>query len=417
MFMYSVQKFAIIQGLLLTAILVAAPASADTEGWGTIQITQDAYDDLFPRISEHTVVWQGQVNQQDWEILYYDIDTSSVHQLTNNTYDDTEPVICYPFVVWTADCGTGGTSEIWFCDLSAAIPKPVRLTDNNYEDLYPDVSFVSELGLRPRVVWQGNPKGDDWEIFRYDGIATEQLTDDVKDDQLPKVSGEKIVWRNGTATNEWEIYLYDGTGPIRLTDTLYPETRPQISGSTVAWEGFDGSDWDIFAYQRNTIKNVSNNINADDRYPVLNGSLVAWQWGESPQIQVTMFDLEEHILYAFSGTGDDTSPRIYGQEIVWQNLNGAESSIEYKPLTSSRKSFSRYPLVYQHPDVYESIIVWQASQSGKPNSSEIMMSFRCQPELMFDYNDDCKVDFQDFAIFAAAWLECHRQPPVLCDLE
>jgi len=50
--MYSVQKFAIIQGLLLAAaILFAAPALAGTEGWGTIQITSNSYNDYFPRIS------------------------------------------------------------------------------------------------------------------------------------------------------------------------------------------------------------------------------------------------------------------------------------------------------------------------------------------------------------------------------
>ena len=45
------------------------------------------------------------------------------------------------------------------------------------------------------------------------------------------------------------------------------------------------------------------------------------------------------------------------------------------------------------------------------------MAFRCQPVLIFDYNDNCMVDFQDFALWATEWLECHRQPAVLCDFD
>jgi len=404
--------------LMTGCVFCPCAALADTEGWGTIQITHDSYDDFFPRISGPVVVWQAQVGRQDWEILYFNINQATVHQLTNNEYNDLSPVIQYPYVAWQANCGPGGTYEIWYCDLSAAKPSPVRLTDNNYEDLYPDVSAITNFGSHPHVVWQGQPPKQDWEIFRFDGTRTEQLTNDAKDDQLPKVSGESIVWRNGDGMNEWEIYLYDGTVPSRLTDTLYPETRPQISGPTVAWEGFDGSDWEVYAYYRRAIKNVSNNISADDRYPVLNGSLIAWQWGESPQIQVDIYDLEENTLYLMSGAGDDAWPRVFEPEVVWERQDGAESYIEYySPLGLGRKSFSRMGFVYERPDVYDSVIVWQGSDRGLPNTWEIFLAFRCLPELHFDYNDDCVVDFEDLAIWAAEWLECRRWPQALCDYE
>lgn len=417
--MYSVHKFALIKGLLLAAaIFIAVPASADTEGWGTIQITSNDYYDWYPRISEHTVVWQGEVNGEDWEILYYDIDTTRIHQLTNNTYDDYDPVICYPYVVWESDSGTGDTYEIWFCDLSAIKPKPLRLTTNDYHDLYPDVSIASRTDPHPNVVWQGNPKGDNWEIFYYDGTSTLQLTNDVKDDQLPKVSGENIVWRNGTASNEWEIYLYKGTVPIRLTDNLFPDSRPDIYGSNVAWECLDGSDWEIYSYYAGSVECITRSFpDANDRYPVVSGTKVAWQRGDYPSTQIDYHNFDTHATYAASYTGYNTAHRLYEDELVWQYDKMSvpvERSIQYSN-GSEHAAFSSEQFKYAFPDVFESIIVYQASLYGEPNSTEIMMSFRCQPELMFDYNDDCKVDFEDFAIWAAEWLECNREPPVLCD--
>jgi len=34
--------------------------------------------------------------------------------------------------------------------------------------------------------------------------------------------------------------------------------------------------------------------------------------------------------------------------------------------------------------------------------------------LRMDFNDDCKVDFRDFALFIQSWLECNLDPPEVC---
>jgi hypothetical protein len=38
----------------------------------------------------------------------------------------------------------------------------------------------------------------------------------------------------------------------------------------------------------------------------------------------------------------------------------------------------------------------------------------CTGKLAMDFNNDCKVDFQDFALFANSWLECNLDPPSTC---
>ncbi|MHC4360419.1 MAG: hypothetical protein ACYSTN_06455 [Planctomycetota bacterium] len=39
---------------------------------------------------------------------------------------------------------------------------------------------------------------------------------------------------------------------------------------------------------------------------------------------------------------------------------------------------------------------------------------QCTERPAMDFNDDCKVDFQDFAIFSQSWLECNLDPPDVC---
>lgn len=38
----------------------------------------------------------------------------------------------------------------------------------------------------------------------------------------------------------------------------------------------------------------------------------------------------------------------------------------------------------------------------------------CTERPAMDFNDDCKVDFRDFAIFSRSWLDCNLDPPELC---
>ena len=45
---------------------------------------------------------------------------------------------------------------------------------------------------------------------------------------------------------------------------------------------------------------------------------------------------------------------------------------------------------------------------------EVYVSPFCTERPAMDYNNDCKVDFGDFAIFAGSWLECNLEPPEAC---
>jgi hypothetical protein len=51
---------------------------------------------------------------------------------------------------------------------------------------------------------------------------------------------------------------------------------------------------------------------------------------------------------------------------------------------------------------------WQGISRGVPSPAN------CTEWLEMDFNDDCKVDFSDFAMFAEQWLECNLEPQELC---
>jgi hypothetical protein len=52
--------------------------------------------------------------------------------------------------------------------------------------------------------------------------------------------------------------------------------------------------------------------------------------------------------------------------------------------------------------------------AGGYNHILTVVSKICSEEIPGDTNNDCKVDFADFAAFAGSWLECNLDPREAC---
>jgi len=44
----------------------------------------------------------------------------------------------------------------------------------------------------------------------------------------------------------------------------------------------------------------------------------------------------------------------------------------------------------------------------------IYVDWSCSEAIAGDVNNDCKVDFKDFCVMAMSWLQCNRQPDIMC---
>lgn len=118
------------------------------------------------------------------------------------------------------------------------------LTENDYDDFNPQV--VGDL-----IVWQAyvpddESDPDDAEIFvKYAG-ETVQVTDNSGDDENIKISGTCLVWQSWDGT-DWEIWAYDAKSAIttQLTENDTDDINPCIDGTTVVWQAWDGTDYEI----------------------------------------------------------------------------------------------------------------------------------------------------------------------------
>jgi hypothetical protein len=178
--------------------------SASPAGAGTLQLSNNSFDDDRPQInSAGQVVWQGW-DGNDWEIFFWS--GSSVQQLTHNDRNDINPRInANGKVVWQ---GWNGLAwQIYYWDSSTV----QTLSASWVDSVNPKINSANP----PSVVWEGMPISGgggtpSWEIWLWNGISAQQLTTDAEDDTNPhldETSPAQTVWQHWDG-KDWEIYFW-----------------------------------------------------------------------------------------------------------------------------------------------------------------------------------------------------------------
>ena len=113
---------------------------------------------------------------------------------------------------------------------------PIRqVTDNDYADLYPDISW-DVASEKVTLCWQGRTGPDNtFEIFTLGYKTPLRLTNNAFDDTNPKIWGTHIAWSGQHNLADWEIFRHTPTlGVVQLTkDSLddYPRSYPDRESS------------------------------------------------------------------------------------------------------------------------------------------------------------------------------------------
>lgn len=176
------------------------------------------------------------MNSTGSEIYLYDGNT--VIQLTNNSYDDFYPKINNRGqVAWNGF--KSAAPEIFFYDGI----KIIQITNNETDDFYPQIND------RGQIVWEGyDNQGPDGEIYFYNGSSTIRITNDDKHDFEAQINNDgQLAWIG--LDNVYNVYTYNGTSKIRITDSIYNNDFPVINNrGQIAWQGWDGSDMEIYLH-------------------------------------------------------------------------------------------------------------------------------------------------------------------------
>ena len=271
--------FALILFSILTFGLASIATSASTN------ISNNGFEDSFPKTAGGYVVWQGKAGN-DWEIFLYNAnDGSGPFQITDNDYGDVNPETDGRYVTWASGAAPNG--EIFLYDIETKTT--TRITDYQYTD---QVNTSCKASADPypcctdggTCVVDGIPENCDGSCDSYYEC----------EDTYRETPGQQIIW-TGTGTCNSQ-YDHD----------------PKIVDGVVVW--------------------VSHSEGVDEMYGP--GDIMRYNaaYDQYENISEQIDPNNDHDDYAF---------RFDGNRIQWvQNTSGDMPNYVYDPMTDSWESES-----------------------------------------------------------------------------
>jgi Tol biopolymer transport system component len=310
--------------------------SANADGTGFVQITNNALSDEAPAINDAgQVVWQA-FDGRSYDIYTARADGTGLRRITSNTSNEWHAAInSAGRIVW--DHWDGRDYEIFSANFDGS--GVTQLTSNNASSGKPRDDVWPRIADDGRVVWAGYD-GTDWEIYSCmaTGGSITQLTDNVWDDEYPQISrtGGHVVWQARVASGNTEVFAASATGGpvVRLTSNSREDWWPQVnSAGTVVWMGHDGTgggDWEIM---RGSVTGVPGPVAVTsnfthDQYPRIDEvGRIVWQGFDGGDWEIYSLDAAPGapIQRLSDNSYDDRWPAISptGGFVVWH----AESTL------------------------------------------------------------------------------------------
>ncbi len=261
--------------------------TANADGSNLTQVTDNIENDWHPDISDTgRIVWDFW-DGEDYEVRSANADGSDLVQITNNShgggvdqrFDDCWPRInASNRVVWFGYEGVD--FEIYSANADGT--DLVQLSNNSLKDEFPQISNSGT------VVWHCWHSNENTEVYaaNANGGGVVQLTSSAfNKDWWPQVNDlDQVVWMSRHSTG-WEVCRInaDGSEFTQITDNLQHDQYPQIDNDgRIVWQGFDGEDWEIYAYVDGAIYQYSDN-DYHDRWPHIGGErYVVWHGEADP---------------------------------------------------------------------------------------------------------------------------------------
>jgi beta propeller repeat protein len=359
-----------------------------------------------PAISGNIVVWQDYRNG-NWDIYGYDLSTHTKYVICKFGGEHHWPAISGNIVVWTDR--RNGQYDIYGYDLSTQTEFPI--CTNTADQRCPAVSGNI-------VVWTDyrNGSGD---IYGYNLLTQTEFPICIDDEQqeYPAISGNIVVWQdNWTGDNDIYGYNLATQKQFAITFDSTEEVNPAISGNIVVWADNRNVNWDIYG------KYISSHDQCENAIPVqlnvpYSGSTMA---ATGTDITSCGYNDKFDVWHSFTPTATyDYTISLCGSSFnttlaVFDNCGGAELACndDTEPGICSSTSQSQLTVHLVKGSTYLIRIAGYNGATG--NYTLTVTGPKCTQEILGDANNDCKIDFTDFAIMASNWLECNLDPPEIC---
>ena len=324
----------VISALILICYLIIPVTAAGTE---TLISSNVSAEQMKPSIYGNYIVWVDSRYGISQDIYLYNTATLQEYRITEGSAIVDSPDIQGNRVIWVQ----GGTDIYWY-DIPTGL---VHKVPQDYSSRFTPKIFGNRIVWMEQRTFASGPHND---ILMYDigTNLTYNLTEGQPetDQEKPAISGNIVVWEDHRRLyGNYSIYGID-------TSSANPAT------------------W---------VEKPVCSVDGDKTVPAINGDIVVWQDARTPS--------NPHIHSAYFSTTSDFwnssrndsfvdqqfSPSVYGDTIVWLDTwpdygthigmyNGTTYETK-EPLTSAMTNIPSYEST---PRIYQNRIVWQDIRSG-----------------------------------------------------
>jgi beta propeller repeat protein len=410
-------------------------------------ICDNSFSQNSPDISGNIIVWEDNRNG-NYDIYGYNINTGVEFPVCTNSASQSSPKIGGNIVVWTDN--RSGNYDIYGYNLNTAIE--FQICTNTSIQGSPAISGNI-------VVWTDYRNGvSNPDIYGYNLNTSVEfpICTDTSSQGSPAISGNIVIWhdnRNG----KWDIYGYNlitsTEFPISVTAGL--KRGLSIGGNIAAW--FDEGDYSLHFYNLQNMQQKTLSLLYWTEETGSDGNFIVWSFNEdeespvedkgiwgfhlnSPDERLWPIEVNSTSLYHGSNAGitgmDVTSCGYNDFKDVWHLFIPTMSGDYTISLCGS--SFDTTLAVFDanaeneiacNDDScgYQSQLTFKAKANNQylirvagydGESGDYNMTISGPPECAnrpsADLNGDCKVDFQDMAVFASQWLDCGLDDQSAC---
>ncbi len=151
----------------------------------------------------------------------------------------------------------------------------------------------------PQVYAQKDREGDK-EIFYFDGVEVQRITNNSYDDFAPAFDDEtlQIVWQ-GMVNDRLQIFIHDipSNTTRQVTSGRQNSSNPNILGDIIVWQEWVDTNWEIMmtkipnADQEFEVERITDNA-VHDMFPVVYDGLLTWQSERGSSWEVVVYDIK-----------------------------------------------------------------------------------------------------------------------------
>jgi beta propeller repeat protein len=151
----------------------------------------------------------------------------------------------------------------------------------------------------------------------------------------PRSGGDIVVFQShrnfqGYKNDSWDIYIWKQDGrPVPLQSDGYDQINPSTDGHTVVWQDNRSGNWDIYAYDLNSSREMQiTNNQANQTHPDVDNGIIIWQDDRNGSWDLYAHDLKAKKERAIcTDVGNQTQPRIRTGRIVWTDDRSGDRDI------------------------------------------------------------------------------------------